>query len=211
MMVSYVLGSLIFLVLAYQDKRPKLEASKILVVILVTAVLGSKFAHALFEAKGHWLLNGQIAQNFWELFQDDSWHGLRFSDPGYVFYGGLAACFLLSLAWPKMRSYGDYAVPGLCLGIFLGRIGCFYTGCCYGVREFPVQLLDAGFGLFLLFKVRKLESFVILYSLWRFGLEFLRADENRGIWALGLSTSQWIALTILTIALKSSQMRQTRI
>jgi prolipoprotein diacylglyceryltransferase len=56
-----------------------------------------------------------------------------------------------------------------------------------------------------------MRDFLIYYSLWRFGLEFLRADESRGIWALGLSTSQWIALGVLTTALKSSQMRQTRI
>ena len=211
MLLSYVLGSLIFMWLAYKNKRPILETLQILGVILLTAILGSKIAHALFEARGHWLSNGLIAQNFWELFQDDPWHGLRFSDPGYVFYGGLAACFFLSFFWPKMRSYADYAVPGLCLGIFLGRLGCFYTGCCYGVAGLPVQLLDAGFGLIMLCSIRKFRSFLIIYSLWRFGLEFLRADENRGIWALWLSTSQWIALTILTISLKSSQMRQTRI
>lgn len=210
MMASYLLGSLIFLALAHQHKRPLLETLLVLAVILVTALQGSKLAHLLFEARGHWLSDGQIAQNFWDLFRDDPWHGLRFADPGYVFYGGLVACLVLSLFWPKMQSYADYAVPGLCLGIFLGRIGCFYTGCCFGAEGLPVQLLDAGFGLLMLLCVRKFSHFLVIYSLWRFGLEFLRADENRGIWALGLSTSQWIALTILTISLKSSQMRQTR-
>lgn len=211
MIASYILGALIFLVLAHKDGRKLKESLCVLAAVVFSAVVGSKLAHVLFEAKGHWLTNDKIAQNFLELLQDDPWHGVRFNDPGYVFMGGLAACLLVGAAWPTMRSYADYAVPGLCLGIFFGRLGCFFTGCCFGKYDLPVQLLDAGFGLILLFRVRKFQDFLIFYSLWRFGLEFLRADESRGIWGLGLSTSQWIALGFLTTGLKSSQMRQTRI
>ena len=211
MIASYILGAFTFLVLAHKDGQKLTESFGVLGVIVVSALVGSKFAHVLFEAKGHWLTNDKIAQNFLELLQDDPWHGFRFNDPGYVFMGGLAACLLVGAVWPKMRSYANYAVPGLCLGIFLGRLGCFLTGCCFGKYDLPVQLFDAAFGLMLLFRVRRFEDFLIFYSLWRFGLEFLRADENRGIWALGLSTSQWIALGFLTTGLKSSQMRQTRI
>lgn len=211
MIASYIFGGIIFLRLAHIDGRKLKETLCVLSAILLAALIGSKFAHVLFEAKGHLLTDGRIAGNFFELLQNDPWHGFRFNDPGYVFLGGLAACVLLSLIWPKLSTYADYAVPGLCLGIFLGRLGCFWTGCCFGVHDFPVQLLDASFGLLCLFKVRKFQDFLIFYSLWRFGLEFLRADESRGIWALGLSTSQWIALGFLTTAIKSSQMRQIRI
>lgn len=211
MIGSYILGAFIFLWIASKDARKLSEALWVLLIIIATALVGSKFSHVLFEAKGHLLSDNTIARNFWDLLKDDPWHVLRFSDPGYVFFGGLVACLLIGALWHKMRSYADYAVPGLCLGIFFGRLGCFETGCCYGVHDLPVQLFDACFGLVLLFKVRKMQDFLIYYSLWRFGLEFLRADESRGIWALGLSTSQWIALGVLTTALKSSQMRQTRI
>ncbi len=211
MLLSYALGAMIFLALAYRDGRKSQEALRVLGVILVSAIFGSKLAHVSFEAKGHWLTNGQIAQNFLELLQDDPWHWARLTDPGYVFLGGLLGCLLAAWIWPRMQLYADYAVPGLCLGIFLGRLGCFWTGCCFGRYDLPVQLVDAGFGLFLLLKIRKFQDFLIFYSLWRFGLEFLRADESRGIWALGLSTSQWIALGLLTSRIKLSQLRQTRI
>lgn len=211
MVVSYIFGAIIFLLLAHKDGRKLAESLWVLLVIFISALVGSKFAHVLFEAKGHWLSEGQIAQNFFELLQDDPWHGFRFNDPGYVFFGGLVSCVLVGFLWPKINSYADYALPGLCLGIFLGRLGCFWTGCCFGIHDLPVQLLDAGFGLFCLFRVRKFQDFLIFYSMWRFGLEFLRADESRGIWALGLSTSQWIALGFLTTGIKSSQIGQIRI
>ncbi len=40
---------------------------------------------------------------------------------------------------------------------------------------------------------------VIAYSLFRFAIEFVRADEGRGIYG-PLSTSQWIALIVLAVA-----------
>lgn len=188
-----------------------LEALQVLAAILLAALLGSKWAHVLFEAKGHWLSDDSIARNAFELLKDDPWHGFRFNDPGYVLMGGILAALLLGLVWPKVRDYADYAVPGLSLGLFLGRLGCFWTGCCHGVGGLPVQLFDAGFGLLMLFTCKTFREFLIFYCFWRFGLEFLRADESRGIWALGLSTSQWICLSILTFVAKSSQLRQTRI
>lgn len=41
---------------------------------------------------------------------------------------------------------------------------------------------------------------VVLYSAFRFAIEFVRADSERGIYA-GLATSQWIALVVLAAAL----------
>lgn len=110
-----------------------------------------------------------------------------------------------------------------------GRVGCFLAGCCYGIpyegpgavifpKEsfalsgislFPVQLVEA-VGLLviaiILLLIRKLncnysiEIYFILYAILRFVLEKLRYDENRGIY-YGLSTSQWISIGMLTIAI----------
>jgi len=97
-----------------------------------------------------------------------------------------------------------------------GRIGCYSAGCCYGIRladgtRFPVQLLEAGFcfAALIAFLVTKPERrwpgtplfpiYLITYSAGRFALEFLRGDANRGVWLL--STSQWIALVLIAVAL----------
>lgn len=111
-----------------------------------------------------------------------------------------------------------------------GRIGCFMAGCCYGrpyegfcavvfpeesyavsgVALFPVQLLEAGLllllGIILMYlRVKErwhytLETYVLVYGVIRFVLEYLRYDEHRGIFA-GLSTSQWISVALILITI----------
>ena len=117
-----------------------------------------------------------------------------------------------------------------------GRIGCSLAGCCYGIEysgplaiyydasyivpgasdniadlsRFPVQPLEAFFGLVLFFVMLYLYlknrealplMFIYLpaYSVIRFLDEFLRADEIRGIWG-PLSASQWIALASIAVS-----------
>ena len=109
-----------------------------------------------------------------------------------------------------------------------GRIGCFMAGCCYGrpydgfgavvypkesfavsgVPLFPVQLVEAVLllllGTILMYlRVKKrwhytLETYILVYGVIRFVLEYLRYDEDRGIWA-GLSTSQWISIAMILV------------
>lgn len=43
----------------------------------------------------------------------------------------------------------------------------------------------------------------VAYAGLRFGIEFGRADADRGVWALGLSTSQWISIAIVLAAAAS--------
>ena len=112
-----------------------------------------------------------------------------------------------------------------------GRIGCFLGGCCYGIEcrwgitvqnnpllpelngvtRFPVQLIEAGCNLLifvilmLLFRRKNkhtplLRCYIFLYAPLRFLLEFFRGDLVRGIW-FGLSTSQWISILLLCVAL----------
>lgn len=111
-----------------------------------------------------------------------------------------------------------------------GRIGCYMAGCCYGIPYdgfgavvfpegslapsgiplFPVQLVEAIL-LFIIaaflgyMSIRKnwdcsIESYLILYSIVRFILEFYRYDEVRGF-VLGLTTSQWISIAILIVSI----------
>jgi phosphatidylglycerol:prolipoprotein diacylglycerol transferase len=141
---------------------------------------------------------------------------------GLVFYGG----FLAGLAYLVVNLYRSKAqvyayvsfIPALAIGHGLGRIGCFFAGCCYGSHcdlpwkimlhgqyRHPVQLYEAllllGFGIWSLLrvwrgKVSQLPLYYIMYyALVRFGLEFFRADTYRGIY-YGVSFSQWIALVL---------------
>lgn len=103
-------------------------------------------------------------------------------------------------------------LAGCCFGKVVDTpISVYYShpagGAPTGVPVFPIQLVEAAlnliiFAILLIYTRRSLKKYSVLplylglYSIVRFGVEFGRADEFRGIW-LGLSTSQWISILLL--------------
>ena len=110
--------------------------------------------------------------------------------------------------------------PAVPLFHAFGRIGCFMSGCCYGLElknpwvlfdvlifsRIPTQLIEALFE-FILFivlivwqKKNKMQNYLkfymIIYAIFRFLIEFFRGDDVRGFF-LGISTSQIISLSVL--------------
>ncbi len=111
-----------------------------------------------------------------------------------------------------------------------GRIGCHLVGCCHGIpyngrfaviyshslyapndiRLFPVQLLEAFgefmIGFYLLYSCKRrngasaIAMYMVLYSIMRFFLEYLRGDSVRGSFYL-FSTSQVISIVVFVIGL----------
>ena len=79
-----------------------------------------------------------------------------------------------------------------------------------GVRLFPVQLLEAFgefmIGLYLLYSCKRrngtsaIAMYMVLYSIMRFFLEYLRGDSVRGSFYL-FSTSQVIGTVVFVIGL----------
>lgn len=80
-----------------------------------------------------------------------------------------------------------------------------------GIPLIPVQIYEAMFDvllfLFLSYGLKKERTlhltsvlYLLLYSTFRFIIEFFRGDAVRGIWG-GLSTSQWISLMFLPMIL----------
>lgn len=163
----------------------------------------------------------------WKAF----WQALEAVFGGAVFYGGLLGGLAVGYVFLRksrldVGRYSDVAAPAIALFHTFGRLGCFLSGCCYGVpwshgvtyhyaamagangvARFPVQLVEAGlnFGLFLLLwtllRKRRLPGrllllYLLIYPTYRFFLEFLRGDAIRGF-LLGLSTSQVISLLLL--------------
>ena len=149
---------------------------------------------------------------------------------GMVFYGGLFGAIVGAVMYiraVKLPSFPYMDVMAFCIPLFHGfaRIGCFLSGCCYGmecrfgviyhhslepaangVSRFPVQLLESGleFVLFavivMLYVKRKLRTkllyvYLLSYSVIRFFDEFLRGDRIRGFVG-SLSTSQLISVIL---------------
>ena len=130
---------------------------------------------------------------------------------GFVVYGGIVCGLGAAYLYCRKRSlpflrWVDCFIPCAALAQGFGRIGCFLAGCCFGkptecflgvtfpagsmapagIPLWPVQLFSAA-GDFLL-----AGAYLLLYSIGRFLIEFLRADPRGAVAAL--STSQFIAL-----------------
>ena len=123
----------------------------------------------------------------------------------------------------------DYIVIALLPRQTIGQIGCLLAGCCYGrtydgifsvcfsspasnapINQplIPAQLIEAicsmALFMYLYFRRYKAEKngcsirYLLMYATYRFFIEFLRGDNECGfLW--GLSTSQWIALSIILL------------
>ena len=147
---------------------------------------------------------------------------------GLVFYGGLIGgllgLVLVSLKTKKnMITYTDLMAPCFCLAHAGGRMGCLMAGCCYGmeysgpcavvldgVSRLPTQPMEALFLVILsamlmcLFLKKPRRGtvtgwYLTLYAVWRFVIEFFRADERGSVGVL--STSQFISLFIFAFGI----------
>jgi phosphatidylglycerol---prolipoprotein diacylglyceryl transferase len=135
------------------------------------------------------------------------------------FLGGSISVVLVKRHYGIRERRGNLFAPAIALGLAVGRLGCFFRGCCYGeattgpwgvdfgdhVMRHPTQLYESAFAL-LLFAVllrlrarvttpgRLLTVFMVAYFAFRFGEEFLRAGDRV---ALGLTLYQFAALAAL--------------
>lgn len=137
---------------------------------------------------------------------------------GFVFYGGLIFGILFTLLFISFTKQSlsklNIFIPALLISHGVGRIGCFFAGCCFGskphfhlgLERYPVQLMESA-SLFILaiislklIKKRKsvLSFYIISYSSVRFVLEFIRGDLIRGEY-FGLSTSQLISIFLIIV------------
>lgn len=112
----------------------------------------------------------------------------------------------------------NIAAASIAIAHGLGRVGCLMAGCCHGsatdawygiyfesdhIKAVPIQLFEAIF-LFALFgffvyrilnrKNYNLSLYMSLYGLWRFVIEFFRADDRGATVVSFLSPSQLIAV-----------------
>jgi phosphatidylglycerol:prolipoprotein diacylglycerol transferase len=155
----------------------------------------------------------------WEHYQNNELRFWADFDVGFVFFGGLIGAVAASLVFAQVKSLSfirgaDYFAVAIPLGHSIGRIGCFFTGCCGGHPPHPVQLYES-FGLILIAGVCRIVltriergknspgtafySYLILYAILRFLLDPLRAD-GRPERLLGLSFQQLISVAIIALA-----------
>jgi phosphatidylglycerol:prolipoprotein diacylglycerol transferase len=108
-----------------QARREGVDADKILDLcfyVLVAAIVGSRVLYVLVN---------------WPTFMDDPFEIVRIWHGGLVFYGGFIGALITALWYIKRKGLPllktvDILAPSMAFGHFVGRIGCFFSGCCYG-------------------------------------------------------------------------------
>ncbi|MBI3996559.1 MAG: prolipoprotein diacylglyceryl transferase [Candidatus Omnitrophica bacterium] len=168
----------------------------------------------------------------WEEFARDPleivalWHG------GLVWYGGFIGGIMAGWLYVRAQRLDflrvlDQFMPFVALGHAIGRVGCFFNGCCYGKTTtlwcgvwfpgheqavLPTQLFEAG-GLLVLFLIlRRLQSpsnlrspgtvfgaYLIGYGLLRCVIEWFRGDQT--VWWMGLTLQQLISACLVVCGL----------
>jgi len=164
----------------------------------------------------------------WDYFKDNLWEIPMLQKGGLAWQGGFVGGALAGIFFARSKKLAlkpllDLSAPYVALGQSIGRIGCFFNGCCFGkpvawglyfptheARLYPTQLFETA-GLFVIFLILKKAQvkphqpgFVFILYLWlaaieRFIVEFYRADHEL-LW-LGLSLSQYIALGVFVTGL----------
>ena len=121
--------------------------------------------------------------NHWDIVTSDIPYAIFYALSGFVFYGGLIGVILMLLLYCRhleldFGSFMNVVAPVIPFIHGLGRVGCFFGGCCYGIEyhgplsvqfpdnpfvedlnlvpRFPIQLLEAAINIVI---------FIILYQI----------------------------------------------
>ncbi|MEQ1875267.1 MAG: prolipoprotein diacylglyceryl transferase [Bdellovibrionia bacterium] len=186
------------------------------------SLLGARLLHVVYERPDIYLADPVRVFEIWK--------------GGFVFYGGAILstlfCFLLiRKRGADFLTWADLYTPVFPLGYGLGRLGCFFAGCCFGrecdlpwavhfpegveapahVGLHPTQLYAAFFEwavfAFILYLERRRPSKGVLFFTWLtfHGIGRVMMEyfraDFRGASPLGLSVSTWISLGVIAFGL----------
>ena len=207
----------------FRAKRFKADINMLIVVMASAVGFGLLGAKLLYIPATYGLRNALDEMSRGD-FSSLTGGGLVFY--GGLIFGTIGGIVAARLSGENIERTAAILIPCVPLGHVFGRIGCYLAGCCYGrpysgtfglktVQDsvictlFPIQLLESMLNiiifLILILFLRKfsgyaiLSSYLFMYSIVRFTLEFFRGDELRGS-VLFLSTSQWISLALLAVS-----------
>ena len=222
MAIAFLLATYIAARRAEKDGIPSQTIFDLGLLLLVSAVVGSRVFHILQHPGSYGSIMDIVG----------IWRG---GLSGLAFYGGFILALvagILYLRWKKLpvAKVLDIFAPSLMLGVGIGRIGCFLAGCCFGkptslpwgitfpenslpalelgrvAKVHPTQLYSfmSLFSIFVILLILrkhiKLKGMlfllsVLMYSIHRFLIDFMRyytADEYTG----KLATSQVMSIIV---------------
>ena len=209
--LAVIIGIFYFLKRAEARGLARVMAIDIAIVCLVSGFVGARLTHVFYEEPAFYL------QAPLRIFQ--FWYG------GFVFLGGLLGAAVGTFAFCAYKReaflvWADVLALPAALTYALGRLACFFNGCCYGRfcnlpwavtmaggPRHPTQLYASGIELAILLTLSWRQqrtrisgvlfaTWLILHSLGRLVMEFYR-DDPRGNFILGFSLGTWMSLFLL--------------
>jgi phosphatidylglycerol---prolipoprotein diacylglyceryl transferase len=195
------------------------ELTDLAFLVIIVGILGARIFYILTHLEFFIANPGQIFQ---------------LQMQGMAFLGIIIFNIPAVLIFAKVRKINfwrmvDLAAPGIAIGYFFGRLGCFMGGCCFGpacswgivepgtgisTPIFPTQLLNALVALVIFgalwfigkkFKLKAGELFVWFVYIYAFTstiTEFFRADQgHEPIWGTPLNPAQWGNIALIIVAL----------
>ena len=215
--IMIALGILFAVILSfYTFKQRKFKSDfifELLIWMIPLAIIGARLYYLIFN-NGPW---GKEAFAIWN-------GGLAVY--GAVIGGAIGVMIFCIIRKQNFFAIADVIVPCLILGQGIGRIGCYFAGCCYGVEtsvhSFPISLkIDDGtwhlatmlyesffdliFCLVLVLMLRKISqrgiilgSYLIMYGVLRTVLEIFRdTKEALFIGSSGLKVSMLLSIILI--------------
>jgi phosphatidylglycerol:prolipoprotein diacylglycerol transferase len=211
--VAFFLSTIVVVLLSKSRKISVFDAISLSFVATFCGILTAKLQHL-----AGCVINGEAiwTAQFWKD---------RSITAGFVWYGGVLGALLSVVIYARIRKIllkraTDLMVPFALTFDGIARFGCLFAGCCYGKEStwgfdyngtirLPWPLFESVLCFiilvqFLVWKPERkhpgilLPLYLLTYSFGRFILEYFRGDDSRGFF-LFFSTSQWIALLIVTI------------
>lgn len=206
---AYAFFQVLALVTAFALRRPSLLPPRQRAAVIAGAILG-----AAIGAKLPFVIFAEESPFSLDIWIRDGKTILSGLTGGYL---GVEAAKLI--AGIRAKTGDGFAVP-LAAAVGVGRLGCFFNGCCTA-PGFPVPLLESGFHAamaFLLWRMERagrfrwqlLKLYLITYSGFRFFIEFVRTEPR--IWA-GLTAYQFgaagLAIVMAALWIKDERLKRT--
>lgn len=223
MLLGGFFGALIYFRIFADRSRFGAGLQNLCIVAALAAMIGGYGSAVLFQAvynameSGIFVINAQTGATFYGGLIGGVVLFLT------VYFIGGRLVLKSRIAEQSFFRLANIAAGSITLAHGLGRIGCLFAGCCHGpvtdawygiynvsldARTVPIQLLEAIFLLSLFavltYRLHKGRSgnfaaYICLYAVWRFLIEYLRADERGASFVPFLSPSQLTAVLLLLV------------
>ena len=141
--------------------------------------------------------------------------------------GGAMGAILTKKILGIKEKRGNYFAPAIAMGVAIGRLGCFFRGCCFGkptnlpwgvnfgdnIPRHPTQLYESLFMLVMFIYLEKIKDskdikpgqlfklLMISYFLFRFFIEFIRVEQ---VAFMGLTSFQLISIGVIIYLIRDN-------